>query len=76
MCDASRAAWRSMMKAGRAQYQMLQAQFDMLEEGITVTQSRETVRAVQKFQALIEVFEGFFWLPTREAEYLEFLEVR
>lgn len=55
---------------------MLQAQFDMLEEGITVTQSRETVRAVQKFQALIEVFEGFFWLPTREAEYLEFLEVR
>lgn len=65
-----------MMKAGRAQYQMLQTQFDMLEEGITVAQSREIARVLQKYRALTEVFEGFFWLPTREAEYLEFLEVR
>ncbi|MDL5039034.1 hypothetical protein [Comamonas resistens] len=64
-----------MMKASRAQYQMLQTQFDMLEEGITVAQSREIARVLQKYRALTEVFEGFFWLLTREAGYLESLEV-
>lgn len=54
---------------------MLQAQFEMLEEGITVAQSREIARVLQKYWALTEVFEGFFWLLTREAEYLESLEV-